>query len=50
MGELGVDRERLELWKNWLDGIQKGGQVWNRLQELVTDREAVSTLLYYLSS
>lgn len=50
MGELGVDRERLELWKSWLDGIQKGGQVWNRLQELLADREAVSTLLYYLSS
>ncbi|WVO22087.1 uncharacterized protein IAS62_003412 [Cryptococcus decagattii] len=45
MGELGVDRERLELWKSWLDGIQKGEPIWHRLQELVADDEA-STLLH----
>lgn len=47
MGELGVDRERLELWKSWLDGIQKGEPKWQRLQELVADEEAVSMLPYY---
>ncbi|XAO23917.1 hypothetical protein I312_102702 [Cryptococcus bacillisporus CA1280] len=45
MGEIGVDRERLELWKSWLDGIQKGEPMWHRLQELVADEEA-STLLH----
>lgn len=47
MGELGVDRERLELWKSWLDGIQKGKPMLHRLQELIADEEAVSMLLYY---
>ncbi|WWC94201.1 hypothetical protein V866_001041 [Kwoniella sp. B9012] len=42
MGKIGLDRQRLTLWKKWLEKEKKESEYWKRLEVLCGDEQAVS--------
>ncbi|KAK6910073.1 hypothetical protein I203_104102 [Kwoniella mangroviensis CBS 8507] len=42
MGKMGLDRQRLTLWRKWLEKEKKESECWKRLEVLCGDEQAVS--------
>ncbi|WVW83967.1 hypothetical protein I302_105990 [Kwoniella bestiolae CBS 10118] len=47
MGKIGLDRQRLDLWKKWLDKEKRGSESWKRLEILCEDEHALNDLLLF---